>query len=1404
MDEEVDTPDETTEAEQEATDEPDEASAEDDLDEEVDTPDETSEAEQEATDEPDETATKDDLDDETDTPDESSETDQDKKNPEDDDPTIDNTEKKNNDDSGETGDASTHPREQDINPQLNDTDAPDEETKETQEDDSDNLDETSDNTSDAPSTEVNGSDSEVSEESKSDLEDESDRSKDIDTDAPNDTPKDVSDDSNETNESTEDQSDVSDMEDNDDVSKEDETSEDDLENKKKDDGTEGNSGDSGDASTHPREEDIYPNKEKVETSEEDEESDDASDNGKQTDAPTDASENNGKPEGKLDEDESSDAANEQTSEKDEVKDQPKQETDTQDVNKADETSEDDLEKKKKDDGTEGDSGDSGDASTRPREEDIHPNKENVEVSDEKDETKNEDSDNLNDKNIDNKSDISNEETNESKADRVNEASEKETNDSDVEKQAEKKQVEQNTEDNSDGDVNNPDSQKNLDNDSNENKETNNAEKNDINNKESETNLENKNDNAQVDNPNKSAQDAVDGSADKVNETSELDEKNNEQESVDKKQAKKKANNSDTGDDSGDDGDIQVTPEYKDIHPEKQKSVEKDKDTQDPKDLGEIQESEAEKKKELEDQKEKEDEEDKDPDKDKKSDAKYEDLDESIEKSKANSVEEVSKEQEAEDTRQNQIERNLESKDSQKETQVEKIPNKEASEDSKKPEDNVDQAKEKENVEKKNVSGKSKDINTPKSTDKKASSKLEKEKNLGNDKQAKDSKFKTPENNVEKNKKSLGKAKETKKSSDVDNVKETERGQKEVPSAEQKNKEVSEVDNDVPRLLLPGPKETPNHRNFERINELRAANKRDIKEKIATAVKAPFEILQNILHGQRKSSNRFQNKRRYRDKREIKASETNINDLRAKIQRLNDFKNENWDKLSEKEKNEIETTIGNLTSVIGKDLDLKEMPKLEIYRANDDAVYGAYDSKNNIIYLNTTHLTDGMETIDTLAHEMRHAWQNNSTSEKAEKFKSDLEHPKDPAINYEAYREQASEQDAREYATQFCNQTKDNSSKLEEKNYDSSEVQPIYHTKVNELDEKLDYKIGIPGFNRIELNNFNEVIYQEFNEHRIHDKTWKNWKAWNKLEYTIDSNVFKNVDVKNEIQVKKAVQTAIDARIYAFNKLKADKNAALYLKDKNIINDANAVNLDEIKQNILIYKDKNAFLDPKRADRAFKEMDQEQYIIGNLDDPDGYQSFNFHNVTFPAVVLTVKWDPAEIAPEGLSRQKIYSLVNYPDLPEVFHREGSPAGNNLTGDDNATFRTKAIPYYPNPFSQHDYRRKDIESYKKIIDTINNLKGKDLTKETSILNSIKNKLNPKLRDLNEKDVANINNNYNNFQEKVKKENVGCDFTYGLGGKVAPLTQVDKKKYCGGASQFNPPISVQYLLDLGWLSEE
>ena len=693
-------------------------------------------------------------------------------------------------------------------------------------------------------------------------------------------------------------------------------------------------------------------------------------------------------------------------------------------------------------------------------------------------------------------------------------------------------------------------------------------------------------------------------------------------------------------------------------------------------------------------------------------------------------------------------------------------------------------------------------------------------------EAKDAKLKTPANSIKKNVKAIGKT----KASDASNIEDGEQKSKDVQSVEKKNEEINEAGIEEPQLRLRGPKETPNNRDYVRSNETREANKQDVKEKLAAVFKAPIEILQNILRGQRRSSNRFQNKRRYRDEREIKASETNVNDLRAKIQRLNDFKNANWDKLSEKEKNEIETIIGNLTSVIGKELDLKEMPKLETYHANDDSVYGAYDSKNNIIYLNTTHLTDGMETIDTLAHEMRHAWQNNSTSDKAERFKSDLEHPKNPTINYEAYKEQASEQDAREYATQFCDQVEESTPKLEDLNYETSKVQPVYHTEAHEIEKNLDYKRNdIDEVKSIDdrIDDFTEVIdkaIEKANGDPEKLKNIDNYHAFNDLLKKQDRAIFKDVDLNNSKDVKNRLKQAIDARQYIFDKLcKNEDKAKYYLKDLNIVNDPNAVDIDKLKDSLektkiisSILKDINNLENKGKTVKdlgsweALSKLDIYENGINNFDDlKKAIEDKNQINIS-------VKWESRTDAPEGLDKNKNIETL-FGSMPEVVYRQGASNGNNLTGLRGATSRDTATPYIDNKYAKHTYRRGSWKEYKKIIDVVKkySLKYKDLDN-----NDFQNKarireiVKKEIEELSPKNIApknrltveamnEINGDYKAFQKRVKEEGISCDSTYGLAGEVAALKNIDKKKYSGGASQYNTPVPILLLTYTGWLKE-
>lgn len=84
-----------------------------------------------------------------------------------------------------------------------------------------------------------------------------------------------------------------------------------------------------------------------------------------------------------------------------------------------------------------------------------------------------------------------------------------------------------------------------------------------------------------------------------------------------------------------------------------------------------------------------------------------------------------------------------------------------------------------------------------------------------------------------------------------------------------------------------------------------------------------------------------------------------------------FDSVKWEKSSEGEKM---TAISELAAVIGKRLGLDETPLIRIY-AGPDSPCGAYLPAENAIEINSNILFDAKEVVDTIAHEIRHAYQH---------------------------------------------------------------------------------------------------------------------------------------------------------------------------------------------------------------------------------------------------------------------------------------------------------------------------------------------------------------------------------------------------------------------------------------------
>lgn len=83
-----------------------------------------------------------------------------------------------------------------------------------------------------------------------------------------------------------------------------------------------------------------------------------------------------------------------------------------------------------------------------------------------------------------------------------------------------------------------------------------------------------------------------------------------------------------------------------------------------------------------------------------------------------------------------------------------------------------------------------------------------------------------------------------------------------------------------------------------------------------------------------------------------------------------FEKSTWEKLTELEK---ATAIDNLTNILSDKLSLSEKPIVEFFEDNKNNC-GCYVSGENKIRINKNNFDNPNEVVDTIAHEMRHAYQ----------------------------------------------------------------------------------------------------------------------------------------------------------------------------------------------------------------------------------------------------------------------------------------------------------------------------------------------------------------------------------------------------------------------------------------------
>jgi hypothetical protein len=166
-----------------------------------------------------------------------------------------------------------------------------------------------------------------------------------------------------------------------------------------------------------------------------------------------------------------------------------------------------------------------------------------------------------------------------------------------------------------------------------------------------------------------------------------------------------------------------------------------------------------------------------------------------------------------------------------------------------------------------------------------------------------------------------------------------------------------------------------------------------------------------------------------DYEEIDTSDINDNkdyfeDVELATEALNGFRQNEWDvKDLEGRKEAIVQLVDYNAEVLG----LENKPYIDYYNTPDATDFGVsiQDANGNpVIMINEYNLGDGPEAADTIAHEMRHAYQ----SERAAKGETDLdirfrENLEDdnyiqPEEDRDGYNNQLVERDSRAYANRF--------------------------------------------------------------------------------------------------------------------------------------------------------------------------------------------------------------------------------------------------------------------------------------------------------------------------------------------------------------------------------------------------
>lgn len=141
--------------------------------------------------------------------------------------------------------------------------------------------------------------------------------------------------------------------------------------------------------------------------------------------------------------------------------------------------------------------------------------------------------------------------------------------------------------------------------------------------------------------------------------------------------------------------------------------------------------------------------------------------------------------------------------------------------------------------------------------------------------------------------------------------------------------------------------------------------------------------------------------------------------------LSRFDPECWENADAREQY---SAIEDLKDKISERLALKKPPEIRLCEGDPDE-YGSYIPEYNILLLNTRQFDDPVELVDTIAHELRHAWQHAradamETRQDAlfrvnfENYITPVSYPGIGYVNFVEYEGQYVEADARAFAKKF--------------------------------------------------------------------------------------------------------------------------------------------------------------------------------------------------------------------------------------------------------------------------------------------------------------------------------------------------------------------------------------------------